>query len=183
MRPESEAAMGTEEFGLKTISMEGAQRAREKAFRYRLLNEPHQAESICRDILAIDPENQDAIRVLLLSITDQISSQGKMRAAEAIELLERLENEYDRLYYHGVIAERKAAAQYARGLSGEKAYEMLRECMDFYEQAERLSAAGNDDAILRWNTCARLINSDPKLHPAKELQGEAMLVDEDVPLR
>ena len=175
--------MEHEQFKLKTISMPGTQRAREKAFRYRLLNEPHQAESICRDILVIDPENQDAIRVLLLSITDQISSKGKMRSDEAIALLARLDGEYDRTYYHGVILERQAAAQYARGLSGERAYEIFCQSMSYYEQAEKLSPPSNDDAILRWNTCARLINADPKLHPAKELQGEAMLIDEDVPMR
>ena len=175
--------MDQKQFELKTISKPGAERAREKAFRYRLLNEPHQAESICRDILVIDPENQDAIRVLLLSITDQFAGHGDMRTAEAVELLTRLSGEYDRMYYHGVILERQATAQYGRGFPGERTYAILREGMDFYEKAEKLSPPNNDDAILRWNTCARQINADPNLHPEREQPREALVVDEDVPMR
>jgi hypothetical protein len=37
------------------------------------------------------------------------------------------------------------------------AYEFLREAMDHYQNAEAIRPAGNDDAILRWNTCARMI--------------------------
>ena len=35
--------------------------ALEKALRYRLLNEPVEAESICRDVLEVDPDNQAAL--------------------------------------------------------------------------------------------------------------------------
>jgi hypothetical protein len=41
--------------------------------------------------------------------------------------------------------------------SGYDAYEWLREAMTDYEQAEKLRPAGNEDAILRWNACARII--------------------------
>jgi hypothetical protein len=30
--------------------------------------------------------------------------------------------------------------------------------MESFEQAERLRAPGNDDAILRWNTCQRTLD-------------------------
>lgn len=29
--------------------------------------------------------------------------------------------------------------------------------MDHYEKAESIRPAGNDDALLRWNACARII--------------------------
>ena len=54
---------------LKKLSKEAIPAALEKAERYRLLNEPGEAESICLDILAIDPENQRAIIMLLLALT------------------------------------------------------------------------------------------------------------------
>jgi hypothetical protein len=37
------------------------------------------------------------------------------------------------------------------------AYEWLCEAMSWYEKAEPLQPRGNDDAILRWNACARII--------------------------
>jgi hypothetical protein len=47
-------------YELKPLSREAIPAALEKAYRYRLLNEPLEAESICRDILEADPENQEA---------------------------------------------------------------------------------------------------------------------------
>ena len=59
------------QFDLKPISAAGIGEALEKAERYRLLNEPSLAESICLDVLRIDPENQHALVMLLLALTDQ----------------------------------------------------------------------------------------------------------------
>lgn len=170
-------------FTLKPISHQGLQRAREKAFRYRLLNEPRQAESICRDILAAEPDDQDALRVLLLSITDQFAGLGKARTADALHVLAELKSEYDRTYYHGVILERQAKAQFARGLAGARVYELLRDAMAHYEKAEAIRPEGNDDAILRWNTCARLIDGEERIRPESERKEHAGLIDEDVPMR
>ena len=36
-----------------------------------MLNEPGEAESICLDILAVDPDNQRAIIILLLAVKDR----------------------------------------------------------------------------------------------------------------
>ncbi len=55
---------------LKPISREGIPEAISKAELYRNLNEPGEAESICRDILAADAENQTAFRLLGLSTTN-----------------------------------------------------------------------------------------------------------------
>jgi hypothetical protein len=145
-------------FTLKSLSKEGIGAALEKAVRYRLLNEPRAAESICLDILAVDPENQQAIVTLLLALTDQLSRDVSV-ASSARALLPQLQNEYERQYYAGIICERQAKAVLNRGAPGGEsdAYEWFREAMDFFEQAEALRPAGNDDAILRWNACARLI--------------------------
>ena len=59
-------------FNLKPISHDSIETALAKAERYRLLNEPHEAESICHDILAIDPANRQARISLVLALTDEI---------------------------------------------------------------------------------------------------------------
>ena len=64
---------------LKTIARDGIPHALEKAERYRLLNDPAQAESICRDVLAVDADNQDALRALILALTDQFGAQRRGR--------------------------------------------------------------------------------------------------------
>jgi hypothetical protein len=46
--------------------------------------------------------------------------------------------------------------------SGTMAYEMLREAKVWYERAEALRPAGNDDVLLRWNACARLLMRHPQ---------------------
>jgi hypothetical protein len=42
--------------------------------------------------------------------------------------------------------------------------------MDWYQQAEAKRPAGNDEAILRWNTCARILARDERLRPRMEEQ-------------
>lgn len=133
--------------------------ALEKAERYRLLNEPWLAESICFDILEVEPQNTKAIVILLLAITDQFGSSSLVNPNNAKRLLPRLIDEYQRQYYAGIICEREGKSDLEKGISEScyMAYDCLRLAMDHYERAEALSPPGNDDAILRWNTCARLI--------------------------
>ena len=146
-------------FELKPLSREAIPAAIEKAMRYRLLNEPGEAESICHDVLRTDPENQQALVTLLLALTDRFSKGYAVGATEAKELLPRLRGPYEQAYYAGIICERRAKAQLQRGGPGcgFEAYEGLREAMMWYEKAEALRPAGNDDALLRWNACARII--------------------------
>lgn len=149
-------------FELKPLSRNAIPEALKKAERYRLLNEPRQAESICLDILHVDPDNHGAIRELLLSLTDQFVFDAAARKVdEARKLLRRLPEEYERNYYAGVITERLAKARLAQGgpRSGFVAYQHLMEAMRWYEKAEGLRPQGNDDPILRWNACARIIMS------------------------
>src|SRR5436190_4643909 len=140
---------------LKPITHEGIPAALEKAERYRLLNDSAAAESICLDVLEIDPENQHALIALLLSITDQFIEELSDGVRRAREVLPRITDEYERAYYTGIICERRARAQLHRGTLGssEVAVEWFREALTWYEVAERMRPPGNDEAILRWNMC------------------------------
>lgn len=144
---------------LKPLSREAIPAAVEKARQYRLLNEPAEAESICLDVLQADPENQQAIITLLLAVSDRFSKGYGVSDTQTKELLARVKGDYERAYYAGILAERRAKAKLAQGTPGSLhyAYDGLREAMDWFEKAEVLRPAGNDDAVLRWNTCARLI--------------------------
>jgi hypothetical protein len=145
-------------FQLKNISRDSIPSALEKAERYRLLAEPDLAESICLDILEVDPNNAKAIIILLLAITDQFDTSSSGDVNRARQLLPRLQTDYERNYYSGIISEREGIAILNRSRGGQFAvYEWLNEAMEFYEKAEATRPPGNDDAILRWNTCARQI--------------------------
>jgi hypothetical protein len=146
-------------FQLKPLSKEGVAAALEKAMRYRLLNEPGEAESICHDVLRVEPENQQALVILLLALTDRFGKGYAVGVTQAQEVLPRLRDAYDRTYYAGIICERQAKSRLQQGSpgSGYEAYEYLREAMAWYEQAEAIRPPGNDDALLRWNACARII--------------------------
>jgi hypothetical protein len=113
---------------LKLLSKEAIPAAMARVERYRLLNEPEQAESICLDILRCDADNQEAIIALLLAITDQFANGTGPRVSEARELLPRLRDEYERAYYAGIISERRARALLNLGGpgSGFIAYEWIR---------------------------------------------------------
>lgn len=161
---------------LKRLSAAALPRALERAEHYRLLNEPWAAESICLDVLAVEPAHQDALRVLLLARCDQFGHDaGAVQRAK--ETLTALAGDYERAYYAGLILERRAKArlhQRAPG-AGFVAYEWLCEAMTWYERAESLRPAANDDALLRWNTCARMINETPGIGPRGEEQGGHVL--------
>ena len=146
-------------FQIKPISKESIPTALEKAERYRLLNEPMLAESICLDILEADPKNGKAIVTMLLAITEQFGTSSSNDLDRAKLLLASFKDEYDLQYYSGLICERQGKAKLAKRMpdGGAVAYEWLRDAMDHYEKAEAVRSPGNDDAILRWNTCARLI--------------------------
>ena len=158
-------------FEPKPISKDAIPAALDKAERYRLLNEPVQAESICLDVLAVEPDNQRAVVTQILAITDHLQTQGSEGAQRARALIPRLKDEYRRIYYAGIVAERHGLAVLEKGAprAGERAYELIREAMDLYEKAEAMRPPGEDEAILRWNTCARLLARIPHLTPpAKE---------------
>jgi hypothetical protein len=148
---------------LKTISKTSVPRALELGERYRLLNEPDLAASICRDILVVDPANQDAARMLLLSLTDQFGRRHGAMLEEAEAASRLLESPYDRAYYCGVIYERWGRSKFQEGVPGYVAGDWLQRAMMHYEEAERLRPTGDDSAILRWNTCVRMLQRSPEL--------------------
>ncbi len=155
---------------LKPITREGIPAALQKAERYRLLNDSTAAESICLDILAVEPEHQQALVTLLLSITDQFPEEEGDAVKRARDVLPRLKDDYRRAYYAGIICERKAKALWhLRGMgAGEVVQDWLREAMRWYEKAEALRPSGNDEAILRWNTCARILDRQEVKHPTRD---------------
>jgi hypothetical protein len=166
------------EFELKTISPEAVERALAKAERYRLLNEPGEAESICLDALEIEPDNQEALTTLLLALTEQFDTDASS-VGEAWAVATRLRDDYERAYYTGIVYERRAKAQLRHGTpgSGPQSYEWLRSAMDCYEKAEAIRPASNDDALLRWNACARLIMRNRHLVPITEERGEPLFLE------
>ena len=150
--------MSHPKFELKSISEGAIPSALDKAERYRLLNDPEQAESICRDVLRADDDNPTAIRILVLALTDQFAGGGAHGGArEARTLVAKLGDAYEREYMMGLIAEREARALLARHGVRSAAYHGFREAMEQYEKAEALRASGNDEALLRWNSCVRTI--------------------------
>jgi hypothetical protein len=153
-------------FEFKPLSPEGIEAALERAEHYRLLNEPREAESICRDILAIDPDNQRAAVLLVLALSEQLGDGSGGYEAEANDLLDMLDSKYERNYYAGIICERRAKELLAHGTlgSGPMVYQLLRDAMAWFEKAEEVRPPGNDDSLLRWNTCARIILKN-KLRP------------------
>jgi hypothetical protein len=143
-------------FEPKPLSPEAVPAALEKAKHYRLLNEPGAAESICLDILAVEPENQEALVHIVLAMSDRFAKDYAVGDSRIQDFLARITNEYQRAYYTGIVYERRAKAVLHKG--GLNAYELFRQAMNWFEKAEVLRPAGNDDAILRWNGCARVIS-------------------------
>jgi hypothetical protein len=164
-------------FELKPLSSDAIPSALAKAERYRLLNEPGEAESICLDVLAVDPGNQPARITLLLALSDQIG-EASGAAARAQEIASQLPGEYERLYFGGLVAERRAKAHLQRGgAAGQGAYEWLMDALDGFDRASAIRPAGNDDAILRWNACVRLLRRHPHLQAAGDTREEPQFLE------
>ena len=163
-------------FKLKPLSPDAVPRALAKAERYRLLNEPGEAQSICLDVLAADPANQEALRTMILSLTDQFESDQAL-THDALATVALLRDEYERRYYSGIIHERRAKAHLAHHTprSGSRAYEWLLQAMRCYDEADALRPANNEDARLRWNACARLIDRGREIAPFVEEPNEPLL--------
>jgi tetratricopeptide (TPR) repeat protein len=143
----------------KTIARNSIPAALEKVQHYRYLNQAEEAESICRDVLEADPENQLALRMLGLSITDQFTGAASDRFSEAQTCFEKLSSAYERAYYQGILHERRAKAQMRLGHLAHSMLASFERAMDYFAEAEKIRPQGNDDALLRWNRCLRLVNS------------------------
>src|SRR2546423_13443407 len=154
---------------LKSLHKDAIPAALEKAERYRLLNEPGEAESICLDILKPDPENQEALVTLLLALTDRFEKGYGVSDTQTKELLSRIKSDYERAYYTGIVAERRAKVKLGQDTPDCRfqAFDLFHEAMHWFERAEEKRPHNNDDALLRWNTCARIIERN-KLVPREE---------------
>ena len=161
---------------LKPITREGVPAALAKAQQYRVLNDSFAAESICLDILAVDPANAEALKTHVLAITDQFPDGRESDRRRAREAVAALGDAYKVAYYSGVVCER-----WARGLLHRQqphaqamASEWLDRAMDHYAKAEKLRPPGNDESLLRWNACVRILRADPEIKP---LEAEAWTPD------
>ena len=158
-------------FELKPLSHDAVPAALEKANRYRLLNEPGAAESIYLDILALEPENQVALKNIVLAMSDRFGKDYAVGDTHINDFVSQLADPYEKAYYNGIVYERRAKATLEKG--GLQAYELFTTAMEWFEKAEALRPAGNDDAILRWNGCARIINRN-KLEPHVMTAGDTL---------
>jgi tetratricopeptide (TPR) repeat protein len=147
------------DYKLKAISKAGIAEATAKVELYRYLNEPEEAESICRDILAVEPRQQLALRFLGLTITDQFHGGSSDRYKEVEEIFQQLTDRYEQLYYTGILYERRAKAQLHAGQPAHGLLPLFERALRCFGEAEKIRPAGNDDAILRWNRCVRLLQT------------------------
>lgn len=146
-------------YELKLISTAGIAEAISKAELYRSLGEPEEAESICHDILAIEPHHQLALRLLGLALTDQFAGGPADRYREAETAFKQLNDPYERLYYAGILYERRAKAQLRAGQPSHTLLPLFEQALRSFAEAEKVRPVGNDDAILRWNRCVRLLQT------------------------
>ncbi|MBM3794152.1 MAG: hypothetical protein FJW31_08785 [Acidobacteria bacterium] len=163
---------------LKPLSPEAVDGALAKAERYRLLNEPAEAESICLDVLEVDPGHQAALKILSLALSDQITREREA-FQEALSAAARLDDEYDRLYFTGIAWERRAKARHEEGGHGasEVVSDWISRAMDSFARAEAVRPTGNDDALLRWNTCVRFLQRHPRYTEVEQDWGEPLMLE------
>jgi len=144
----------TRDLSLRRIHPAAVPTALERARTYRLLNEPEQAESICLDVLAVEPDHQEALTTLIMALSDQFPARaGLVERAKA--LVPQLHGGYERLYFMGLLLEREARAHLGKGPSAGFAHDLFLDAIAHYERAEALRPPNNDDPILRRNGCLR----------------------------
>ena len=161
------------ELKLKPIHAESIAAALAKSELYRNLNEPEEAESICHDILAIEPEHQAALRMIGLAITDQFTGAVSDRYGEVENFFRRLSDRYEQLYCLGLLYERRAKAQLRAGRPTQALLPLFEEAMRNFAEAEQIRPPANDESILRWNRCVRLLQSLPGVEHLDELHFDA----------
>lgn len=147
---------------LKRLSEKNLNHALEKAEKYRDLNQPEEAESICRDVLAVAQDHQPTLRTLGLALTDRYRTNWVRLHAEALAVFGRLSGAYERAYYTGIAWERCAKAQLEQE-QGRGAYDAFHQALSLFERAESLADSTNPDPILRWNRCVRELTTHPLL--------------------
>lgn len=169
------------DYQIKSISKSGIAEALAKVELYRYLNEPEEAESICRDILAVDPQHQLGLRLLGLAMTDQFLGVSGDRYAEVLKIFTSLRDPYERAYYTGLLNERRAKVQLRAGRSAHTLLPLVEEALRCFAEAEKLRPQANDDSILRWNSCVRLLESRPDFFTEESFAATSSFGTEDTP--
>lgn len=169
---------------LKALDPGAIESSLKRAQRYRLLNEPDDAESICLDILATTPDNQEALITLLLALTDKFRHSGLTPSYEqAQEIVPKLDGSYSKSYYLGVIYERCAKYHLKKGGpgAGTAAYGWFLKAMESFDSVLNNDNPKSQEAVLRWNSCARILNSNPEVKAVEPESAELMLDSFETP--
>lgn len=145
---------------LKPLTQKNLEAAVAMAAHYRALNQPDEAESICRDVLGVAPTHEAALRTLGLALTDRLAT-DTAAFDEALATFARLPAEYDRVYFAGVAWERRGKAQLA--VSAHDALHAYEQALDHFAKAESLAPAEKPEPLLRYNCCVRALTSNPEL--------------------
>jgi tetratricopeptide (TPR) repeat protein len=138
---------------------------------YRDLNQPEEAESICRDVLEVAPTDVEALRTLGLALTDQFSSDWMSLFDEACATFEKLPSEYERIYYVAVAWERYAKAQLESGRA-HNAIHAFEEAIERFEAAAEHAKPDDPAPILHYNRCVRALTTNPELTRASAIPQE-----------
>jgi tetratricopeptide (TPR) repeat protein len=162
------------EHELKRLPQASLEAAVAKAAHYRDLNQPDEAESICRDILDVDTSHQAAWKILGLSLTDRFDKGHVGLLEQAIGAFERLTDEYDRTYLVGVAWEREAKAHVERD-EYPSAVAAFEHALGRFERAGHLRP-DSPDPVLRWNRCVRMLTSHPRLREAMHRSSDGPVV-------
>ena len=109
-----------------------------------------------------------AIITLVLALTDQFGGTSGVGNGEARALLGRIHDSYERAYYEGMICERWANAALRDHKSETEVWSWFADALALYERAEKLAQPGNEDAVLRWNACVRVLQAHPSVCPATD---------------
>ena len=149
-------------YELKKLADKNLSAAITLAKHYRDLNQPDEAESICRDVLEVAPDHVDALRTLGLALTDRFPTAWMSLFEEACSTFKKLPSEYERLYYVGIAWERYAKAQLESGRA-HNAIHAFEEAIAKFEEASPLAAKDDPAPILHYNRCVRALTTNPEI--------------------
>jgi tetratricopeptide (TPR) repeat protein len=144
---------------LKRLGARNLQSAVNLAKHYRDLNQPEEAESICRDVLDVAPENEEALRTLGLALTDRFPTAWMSLFDEACATFAKLPRAYERMYFTAIAWERYAMAQLAAGRA-HNALHAFEEALKGFEKADSLGSPDDPAAILHYNRCVRVLTTN-----------------------
>lgn len=147
---------------LKKLRDKNLETAINLAKHYRDLNQPEEAESICRDVLEVAPTNVDALRTLGLALTDRFASAWMSLFEEACATFKKLPGDYERAYYAGIAWERYAKAQLEAGRA-HNAIHAFEQALESFDEASSLAAKDDPAPILHYNRCVRALTQQPEL--------------------